>query len=83
MLVPAKPSAGGSAWKKNEAAKMTYAKINVRPLSQLPLPSLMQNVTVTTQRTKEIVSKTFMFRSNGLFIAQLTRTQKGKTNIAI
>jgi len=83
LLVPANPSAGGSAWKKKDAAKMTYAKINVKPFNQFALPSRMQKVTVTTHRTKETVSKTFMFKSRGLFIAQATQTQNGKTNMAI
>ena len=81
--VPANPSAGGSAWKKKEAAKMTYAKINVKPFNQLPLPSRMQKVTVTTHKTNDTVSNTFMFKSNGLFIDHATQTQNGKTNMAI
>ena len=82
-LVPANPSAGGSAWKKNDAAKIAYAKIKVKPFNQFPFPSRMQNVTVTTHKTNETVSKTFMFKSRGLSIAHATQTQNGKTNMAI
>ena len=62
---------------------MTYAKINVKPFNQLPLPSRMQKVTVTTHKTNDTVSNTFMFKSNGLFIDHADATQNGKTNMAI